>query len=274
MTDGTLDTVLYRYPEIELPEIDFEQESLKVLFNDEALREHHEKNPVPSDPAVLAAEMLELFPVEPFIVKAPNPFGAEVLGLIAVNDIDGYVGFECAFYQYGGAVTLFEDSVRRINTSVQEGVSVIMNYDGDTIPDNERKMVSWFYHFFMISIYTLLTYAEEYSFYPVEEKPVSVPRKPGKNKKKIRENPGRILYLNRIPSASKGSKAPKTLDAVEDSEGRMPHQRRAHKRTLRDPRYKNHAKYLVEKGVKVKQAWIGNETSVTRGNTYRVILER
>lgn len=77
-------------------------------------------------------------------------------------------------------------------------------------------------------------------------------------------NGSRLIYLNLLPSEKKepqgGTHASPPF-----------HQKRGHYRTLRAERFKNHPKYLVEKGVYVRPAWAGQRTSVAQGNRYTII---
>ncbi len=82
-------------------------------------------------------------------------------------------------------------------------------------------------------------------------------------------NSPKIIYLNALPIERKGSEN-------EDGTGiqRQLHQRRGYRITLRNPRYAKHPKYLIEKGVKVKAAWIGSKVGEYNGNVYKVILPK
>lgn len=75
-----------------------------------------------------------------------------------------------------------------------------------------------------------------------------------------------IIFLNKLPQPSGRS------TATEEPTGtKALHHRRGHFKTLRDERYANHPKYLVERGIYVKPAWIGDRQSIVNGTTYTVL---
>jgi hypothetical protein len=75
----------------------------------------------------------------------------------------------------------------------------------------------------------------------------------------------RLIYLNKLPNSKS--------DTVSTPSGikQKTHQRPGHWRTLSHPKYKNHEKYLVPKGVRVKPYWVGDTQTEYEGNVYRLI---
>lgn len=82
----------------------------------------------------------------------------------------------------------------------------------------------------------------------------------------------RICYLGRIPT--KSSEVGDVNREAHEATTREGHQRIAHRRTLTDERYKNHPKYMVPNGVRVKSTWVGPKSSQMRDGTLYVLVER
>lgn len=78
-----------------------------------------------------------------------------------------------------------------------------------------------------------------------------------------------VIFLNKLPQPSTST----GTSTEEPSHTKAPHHRRGHFKTLRDPRFSKHPKYLVERGIYVKPQWIGDRESIVNGTTYTV-LER
>lgn len=75
----------------------------------------------------------------------------------------------------------------------------------------------------------------------------------------------RVIYLDRLPS----------VKAAEEASGKVRapvcrHQRAAHGRTLKHPRFKNHPLYMVPNGLRIESYWVGPEEEVYQGNIYRI----
>lgn len=73
-----------------------------------------------------------------------------------------------------------------------------------------------------------------------------------------------IVFLNRLPKPSVKSQGEPTYSVAA-------HHRRGYFKTLRDECFANHPKYLVERGIYVKPAWIGDRQSIVNGTTYTVL---
>lgn len=130
---------------------------------------------------------------------------------------------------------------------------------------------------FIGQVLALSDWLNEFDSYPVIVQPKPEKKKKGQklirtdkkrpwNRKDLR----RVVFLNRLPeeiSPTGRYKYPEGKGAPH-----KPHQRRAHTKTLKHPRYRNHPKYLVKDGIKVKPAWIGPKTRDYEGNTYTVWL--
>lgn len=78
-----------------------------------------------------------------------------------------------------------------------------------------------------------------------------------------------IEFLNRLPTERSASKE------HQGGSHRSPvrHKRRAHYRTLRAEKFKNHPLYGVEKAVPVKPAWVGPTQSIVQQKEYRLLTE-
>lgn len=50
------------------------------------------------------------------------------------------------------------------------------------------------------------------------------------------------------------------------------HPRRAHSKTLRHQKYKNHPLYMIPGAIKVRSTWVGPKTTIVNGNVYRVLV--
>lgn len=97
------------------------------------------------------------------------------------------------------------------------------------------------------------------------EKPYKV-KGIGKMSDRLRSKQGpSIIYLNRLPSTGIVS------DGNVDGGEKRAHQRRGTWKTLRAERYRNHPKFMVEKGVYVKPAWVGPREAIVEGNIYTIL---
>jgi hypothetical protein len=102
--------------------------------------------------------------------------------------------------------------------------------------------------------------------YPVLVQPVNGKPKKGSGPvaKRVQLGP-KLIYLNRLPAP------PKPSQGGHHASPRR-HQRRGFYKTLKHPKFQNHPKYGVEKGVYVRPAWVGDTECVYEGNRYTVIL--
>lgn len=88
----------------------------------------------------------------------------------------------------------------------------------------------------------------------------------GKKKRllaKMDPNPRTVLYLNSIPAPGERFNKNESMTNVLA--------RKAHRRTLRAPRFKNHPMYMVEKGVRVREVYKGDTVSTYQGRTYKYL---
>lgn len=79
-----------------------------------------------------------------------------------------------------------------------------------------------------------------------------------------------LIFLDRLPNRSE------SVEDVErvctESTSKRGHQRIAYRKTLTADRYRNHPKYMVKDGVRVRTTWVGERTSTDlEGNTYTVM---
>lgn len=110
--------------------------------------------------------------------------------------------------------------------------------------------------------------------YPVEVKPAKVStmmRSANTTDKRIKQalaKSTRIIFLNTLPVAQT------VADVKNQGEvaARKMHQRRGHWKTLRDPRYAKHPKYMIENAIRVRPAFVGSLKGEYNGNVYRVLL--
>lgn len=79
----------------------------------------------------------------------------------------------------------------------------------------------------------------------------------------------RLIYLNQLPHVSN------SISNVtgEPTGPRAMHQRVGHWKTLTHPKFKNHPKFGIKNGVRVKPSWVGIREASHEGNVYRVIFK-
>ncbi len=79
-----------------------------------------------------------------------------------------------------------------------------------------------------------------------------------------------IIFLDRLPTRSESVKDVERV--CTESTTKRGHQRIAYRKTLTADRYRNHPKYMVKDGVRVRTTWVGERTSSDlEGNTYTVM---
>lgn len=75
----------------------------------------------------------------------------------------------------------------------------------------------------------------------------------------------RVIYLDRLPSVKEAEE-----ESCIERKAQRRHQRAAHGRTLKHPRYKNHPMYMVPNGLVIESYWVGPEEEEYMGNIYRI----
>jgi hypothetical protein len=101
-------------------------------------------------------------------------------------------------------------------------------------------------------------------------KEVPVGKKAGDNLKLKSAPHASIIFLDRLPTRSESVKDVERL--CTESTTKRGHQRIAYRKTLTADRYRNHPKYMVKDGVRVRTTWVGERTSSDlEGNTYTVM---
>lgn len=132
--------------------------------------------------------------------------------------------------------------------------------DASTIVGESRNLLaSW------------MVYTDSLKLFPVVQTPP--PKKIGKKasyRVQVKEhNSPVVLFLGKLPTKTEsGANLPTVA-----SHKKAPHQRIAHYKTLTHERYRNHPKYMVPNGVRVRSAWVGDVTAIDReGATYKVVM--
>lgn len=143
---------------------------------------------------------------------------------------------------------------------------IMSNYKEDLESFESAKHVSHF------TLLMWLDYAAAHKLTPVlketKETPVAKKAKPNLALKSAASS--RILFLDKLPSVQDTPED--VLNMTTKTELAKGHERIAHRRTLTNPRYKNHPKYLVKNGIRVSKAWVGPKiASDSVGNTYTVM---
>lgn len=133
------------------------------------------------------------------------------------------------------------------------------NWMGEKVAGPLQAMLIWFYKEVDIR--------QQYPFIMKSMKDPALKKSPSKRKKSAVQT-NVVVYLGRPP----GQSAPKSKDGDEVTKAARSfgYPRRQHRRTLRSERFKNHPKYLVYKGVLVKQGWCGPKEYVHKRHTYRL----
>ena len=143
---------------------------------------------------------------------------------------------------------------------VQAGNSKYMDYVNQSLKTTEGKRVRADIESEIVYLLDILQKAEERSQHVVRVQPVPQKRVKGQPKKTARRfSPTHhYVYIDcpRAPATSGES-----TGAI-----RRGHDRRAHTRILKHPRYKNHPKYGQK--IRVKSAWIGPKEWVVEGKIY------
>lgn len=120
------------------------------------------------------------------------------------------------------------------------------------------------------TILSFIEYQDSLGLYPVKVERDIKPRKGMGSREQLERHQGpHVIYLDRLPSPRSDSGSKTHSDA---SGGHVrPHERRAHTKTLRHPRYKDHPLYMVENAIRVKPSWVGDKTAIVQGNIYTVL---
>lgn len=120
---------------------------------------------------------------------------------------------------------------------------------------------------------TFFSFTESLDRYPVMVRPkapkavkVGVGPTPVSRANSVVKNASKIIYLNALPK-------PQGESAAATGTSQVVHQRRGFWKTLTDPRYKNHPKFGVKKGVRVKPYWAGTRECEYEGNVYKVLTK-
>lgn len=147
-------------------------------------------------------------------------------------------------------------------------------YFGDIAAD--KKMQEWVMHSWGMLL-RFFKYLETADLYPVKiqgtkKKKPAKGKQSSKNAKKMRlsapyrdQSLATVRYLNVLPTKNIESKRGGGHSSP------MPHRRRSTYRTLSHPRFKDHPKYGINKGVPVKGSFVGPKEAIISGNEYRVL---
>ncbi len=145
----------------------------------------------------------------------------------------------------------------------------------DPIGMNPEQFMKGLFIWFMQNMQCLLRWLDDFDHYPVNVVPVDKNGKQRQNSKAhdIRKKPYEnkrlttIIFLNALPVEKKPHQGGTHSSPVF-------HKRRAHKRTLKSERFKNHPQYLVYQGVSIKPMWIGEKSATYQGAMYTVWLPK
>lgn len=135
------------------------------------------------------------------------------------------------------------------------------------------RTTHWYARTSLRILFLCIKYFYDFGLYRVKvnAKPQTESRRKGKGKpsKKPWIKPvSHIVYLHPA-QVGEYTKSTATGEGVPLKKG---HIRRAHRRTLSDPRYRNHPKYMKYKAIRVRQSWAGPKEWDHEGNTYIVDL--
>lgn len=121
---------------------------------------------------------------------------------------------------------------------------------------------------FINSVYKSLTfmmYNDDLDRHAFKCEPKNRPKINGMSDRKtqLRHHAGpRVIYLDRPLYESDKSGTSRTVKY---------HERAGYRKTLKADRFKNHPLYMVDKAIKVKSAWVGEETFEYKGATYTLM---
>lgn len=155
------------------------------------------------------------------------------------------------------------------------------NHDAKFI-NNNKAIIMDMYIAAITMLMVFMKYVKESDDYPVEVREVNArplleptskaaamkDRAKGATLKHVIAGP-KIIYLDKLPVVTV---RPATSNPVGGGQGKSKkgHHRIGHWKTLTHPKYANHPKYLVFKGVYVKAAWVGPTETVYEGNIYKL----
>lgn len=279
---------LLRLPCVELPPFTYRDNDTKnrVIFENSELSERFRQLDEFFKSNQYSSSRTDLYPFDEFIVFPKGGYGP----LHIMKEDDG--SFTGTVLYDANKLKNSQDSLVSMQRPVTKGsrlsfspmkgstVSKMKGFADRTVSDKDKKSNDYV-RFLALSVYgvdfilaleAMLEFAEDHSLYPVLKEPAE--KKTGSKKKNRYNNlpkatGPRVLYLDSLAT----SVEPTTLEPVKVSKGeRQPTLRRAHRRTLRADRYKHHPMYMVEKGVPVKQAWVGDKDKIINGNRYTLKL--
>lgn len=165
------------------------------------------------------------------------------------------------------ATTFFIDTGKFVTAPFEEQNGEI------TTPNFDRKgrkyisytaikdlMSVWFDYISSLKLTPVLKHVKE----------IPVGKKAGDNLKLKSAPHASIIFLDRLPTRNESVKDVERV--CTESTTKRGHQRIAYRKTLTADRYRNHPKYMVKDGVRVRTTWVGERTSSDlEGNTYTVM---
>lgn len=141
--------------------------------------------------------------------------------------------------------------------------------DGIKVDNELHNLITTDIQAAIVNTIIVLRYADSNKLHAATHEHYDGAKQPSKGKKRKARTPT-IVYLNKLPSSS--APVPGILPGLDAVTGpRASHVRRAHRRTLRDKRYRNHPLFMVDNAVRVQQSFVGDRECISAGRIYKIL---